>query len=114
MRLFGIYDLAGGKDRADLIGDGRFGAGPPVGALRAFAGAGVRFFDRGARSDARSSERTEEAVVVMQGRGRIVVDGIEHPVRFGDVVVIEPGESVAAVADEIDPFVLLTFSARVP
>lgn len=41
-----------------------------------------------------------------------MVDNVEHPVGFGDVVVLGPGDRYHGVADDVDPFVLLTFVVR--
>jgi len=35
---------------------------------------------------------SEEVFVFIQGKGVVPVDGVDHPVRTGDLVVVEPGE----------------------
>lgn len=114
MRMFSIYDLSGGKDRADFLGETCLAAGSGGADLRAFGEAHVRFYERGGTSVPCAPEGVEEMIVVMQGSGRLVINGVEHPVRSGDVVVIECGDTCRAAADEVDPFALLTISARVP
>lgn len=112
MRIVSIYDLPGGRDRADLIPE-TIGSGAED-TPHAFAAAAVQFFERGGTTEPRAPESREELLIVMQGAGRIVIDGVEHPVRFGDAVLIEAGDRWQAIADEIDPFVLLMVSARRP
>jgi len=46
-----------------------------------------------------------EVFIILQGRGVVQVDGEEHDLRAGDVVVCEPGEDHHLVADEDDPMV---------
>ena len=52
-----------------------------------------------------------EVFVTLQGRGRMEVDGISHPVTTGDVIVIEPGEDHHLIADADDPCVNLWLHA---
>ena len=114
MKIFSIYDLPSGKDRADLVVEVVPAGNRSPSELRAYCHADVRFYERGGTSEPRSPQRSEEMLVVMQGRGRIVVNRVEHPVRSGDVVIIGEADTYHAVADEADPFVVLTVAARIP
>lgn len=52
-----------------------------------------------------------EVFVIMQGKARIEVDGVSHPLVAGDVVICEPGEDHHLVSDEHDPCVNLYLHA---
>jgi len=52
-----------------------------------------------------------EVFVILQGRGRMEVDGEHHPIATGDVIVIEPGEDHHLIADPDDPCVNLWLHA---
>jgi len=114
MKIFSIYDLPGGKDSAELLGNEVLGpAFPSEGVLRAFCRANVRFYERGGASEPCSPDEREEMLVVMQGRGRVLINRVEHPVAAGDVVVLGPGDTYQVLADEVDPPVVLTVAARI-
>ncbi|OUS76689.1 cupin [Paenibacillus sp. MY03] len=48
-----------------------------------------------------------EAFIILQGRGIMEVNGEEHPVATGDVLVIEPGEDHHLRSSQEDPVVTL-------
>ena len=48
---------------------------------------------------------SEEVFIILQGRGVIQIDGTEHPVSTGDVLVVEPNEDHHLVSDRSDPIV---------
>jgi len=50
-----------------------------------------------------------EVFIFLQGRGVLPVDGTEHPVQAGDVVVIEPGEDHHTTSSGDDPLVTAWF-----
>ena len=52
-----------------------------------------------------------EIFVILQGKALMQVDGREHPLTTGDVMVIEPGEDHHLVADEQDPCINLWLHA---
>lgn len=56
-------------------------------------------------------EDDNEVFVILQGKGRIEVNGKSHNFRAGDVIVCEPGEEHHLVADEEDPCVNLFLHA---
>jgi len=47
----------------------------------------------------------EEVFVILQGKARMEVDGVSHPLKAGDVVICEPGEDHHLVSDADDPCV---------
>ncbi len=48
-----------------------------------------------------------EAFIILQGSGIMEVDGNEHPIATGDVVIIEPGEDHHLRSSESDPIVTI-------
>ena len=52
-----------------------------------------------------------EIFVILQGRGTLEVEGVEHALTTGDVAIVEPGESHHLSADEDDPCVNLWLHA---
>jgi len=54
----------------------------------------------------------QEVFVNLQGRGKLIVDGVEHEFKMGETVIIEPGEKHELIADENDPLVNLWFQAE--
>ena len=44
-----------------------------------------------------------EVFVILQGRGKMLVDGKEYPLTVGDICIIHPGEDHHLVADVDDP-----------
>ena len=52
-----------------------------------------------------------EVFVILQGKGRMEVDGVVHQVGAGDVIVCEAGEDHHLTADEADPCVNLFLHA---
>lgn len=48
-----------------------------------------------------------EAFIILQGNGVMEVNGAEHPVAAGDVVIIEPGEDHHLRSSDTDPIVTL-------
>jgi len=57
-------------------------------------------------------EDSEEVFVCLQGRAKLIVDGVEHEIRMGDIALIEPGEEHHLLADEEDPIVNLWLHAE--
>ena len=52
-----------------------------------------------------------EVFVILQGKGVMQVNGVDHPLTTGDVVVCEPGDDHHLVADADDPCVNLWLHA---
>jgi quercetin dioxygenase-like cupin family protein len=53
--------------------------------------------------------------VNLQGKGKLIVDGVEHDFAMGEIVIIEPGENHELIrhpADESDPLVNLWLHAE--
>lgn len=50
-------------------------------------------------------EDADEVFIFIQGQGVVPVDGVEYPVRTGDVVIVEAGEDHHTRSSEDDPLV---------
>jgi mannose-6-phosphate isomerase-like protein (cupin superfamily) len=48
---------------------------------------------------------TAEVFIFIQGQGVIPIDGVDYPVRTGDVVIVEAGEDHHTRSSEDDPLV---------
>jgi mannose-6-phosphate isomerase-like protein (cupin superfamily) len=48
---------------------------------------------------------TDEVFIFIQGRGVIPIDGVDYPVKTGDVVIVEAGEDHHTRSSEDDPLV---------
>jgi mannose-6-phosphate isomerase-like protein (cupin superfamily) len=48
---------------------------------------------------------TAEVFIFIQGQGVIPIDGVDYPVRTGDVVIVEAGEDHHTRSSEHDPLV---------
>ena len=48
---------------------------------------------------------TAEVFFIVQGKGILPIDGVEHPVETGDVVIVEAGEDHHLRSTEDDPLV---------
>ncbi len=48
-----------------------------------------------------------EVFVILQGRGRMEVNGMPSPVEVGDILIVEPGENHHLASDEEDPCIIL-------
>jgi len=55
---------------------------------------GVYVFRPGetAHPEPRHVHEVDEVFIILQGKGVIPIDGIDYPVRTGDVVIVEAGE----------------------
>ena len=67
---------------ADVLGDANV------------AGGGVYLFKPGetAHPEARHAHEVDEVFIVLQGRGVIPIDGVEHDLQAGDIVIVHAGE----------------------
>lgn len=67
---------------ADVLGDANV------------AGGGVYIFKPGetAHPEARHAHEVDEVFIVLQGRGVLPIDGVEHGLAAGDVVIVHAGE----------------------
>lgn len=52
-----------------------------------------------------------EVFIILQGKARMEVDGIAHPLATGDVIICEPGEDHHLISDENEPCVNLWLHA---
>ena len=66
---------------------------------------GVYVFESGetAHPEARHVHDTDEVFIVIQGTGVLPVDGTDHPIRAGDVVIVEAGEDHHTRSSAEDP-----------
>jgi quercetin dioxygenase-like cupin family protein len=47
-----------------------------------------------------------EVFIVLQGKGILPIDGTDHPIQAGDVIVVEPGEDHHTRSSTDDPLVV--------
>jgi len=68
---------------------------------------GVYIFQPGetAHPEPRHVHDTAEVFLIIQGKGVIPIDGVEYPVKTGDVVVVMPGEDHHTRSSVDDPLV---------
>lgn len=84
-----------GRLLPDVLGDAKVAAG------------GVYIFKPGetAHPEARHVHDVDEVFLFIQGRGVLPIDGVDHPVETGDVVVVEAGEDHHTRSSEDAPLV---------
>ncbi len=107
MKIFSLYDLKPGDARRTFFEGGE----TPSTAPAAFASARVQFLGREEQTEPETVASGELMIVVMQGRCRICVHEVEHPVRAFDVVLLHTGDIWSVSADDIDPAVLFFVSS---
>ena len=76
---------------------------------------GLHFYNPGEYSHPEGRhihQDSEEVFVCLQGRARLIVDGVEYKMGVGDIALIEPGEEHHLLADEQDPIVNLWLHAE--
>lgn len=97
MKRFRISDIRPNPSR--LMAD-RFGA-------RKIAWGGLYVFQPGetAHPEERHVHDSDEVFVFIQGRGVLPIDGVDHPVQTGDVVIVEAGEDHHTRSSVEDPLV---------
>jgi mannose-6-phosphate isomerase-like protein (cupin superfamily) len=68
---------------------------------------GVYVFKPGevAHPEPRHVHETEEVFIFIQGQGVIPIDGVDHSVKTGDVVIVEAGEDHHTRSSVDDPLV---------
>jgi quercetin dioxygenase-like cupin family protein len=103
MRLFSISDLPEGRDATTFLTE-EDGNG--------ISEAGVRYFSRGSASETESLTDRQVILIIMQGTGTAQVNNVAHPIRQGDFIILEPGDTWRIIADLVNPPVVL--SAGVP
>ena len=71
------------------------------------ANGGVYVFKPGetAHPEARHVHDVDEVFIFIQGRGVIPIDGVDHPIQTGDVVIVEKGEDHHTRSSVEDPLV---------
>ena len=71
------------------------------------ASGGVYVFMPGetAHPEARHVHDVDEVFIFVQGKGVIPIDGVEHPIQTGDVVIVEKGEDHHTRSSVEDPLV---------
>jgi len=76
---------------------------------------GLHFFNPGEYSHPEGPhlhQDSEEVFVCLQGRAKLIVDGVQREMRVGDIALIEPGEEHHLLADEENPIVNLWLHAE--
>jgi mannose-6-phosphate isomerase-like protein (cupin superfamily) len=68
---------------------------------------GVYVFKPGeiAHPEPRHMHDVDEVFIFVQGKGVVPVDGVDHPVKTGDVIVVEAGEDHHTRSSVDDPLV---------
>jgi len=74
---------------------------------RRITGGGIYVFKSGETAHPEPVHKHEvgEVFIFIQGTGVIPIDGVEHPVETGDVVIVEPGEDHHTRSSDDDPLV---------
>ena len=97
MKQLTVLDLKakGGRLLPDVLGDARI------------KGGGIYVFKPGetAHPEARHVHDVDEVFIFLQGSGVIPIDGVDHPVQAGDVVVVAAGEDHHTRSSVDDPLV---------
>lgn len=80
---------------------------PNILGQAAVKGGGIYCFKPGetAHPEPRHVHDTDEVFIFIQGTGVIPIDGVDHPVRTGDVVLVEAGEDHHTRSSVEDPLV---------
>jgi mannose-6-phosphate isomerase-like protein (cupin superfamily) len=78
----------------------------PLGNAK-IAGGGVYVFKPGetAHPEARHVHDVDEVFIFVQGQGVIPIDGVDHPIATGDVVIVQAGEDHHTRSSVEDPLV---------
>ena len=89
------FTIAGGTILPDILGEARISSG------------GVYVFKPGetAHPEAVHVHDVEEVFIFLQGCGVLPIDGKDHPVKAGDVVIVEAGEDHHTRSSVEDPLV---------
>ena len=97
MKRLTIADLRsnGSVLMPDLLGD------------RRIAGGGLYVFKPGetAHPEPRHVHDVAEVFILVQGKGVLPIDGVDHPIQTGDVIVVEAGEDHHTRSSVDDPLV---------
>jgi quercetin dioxygenase-like cupin family protein len=74
---------------------------------RKITGGGLYVFKPGetAHPEPRHVHDVAEVFIFVQGRGVIPIDGVDHPIQTGDVVIVEAGEDHHTRSSVEDPLV---------
>jgi mannose-6-phosphate isomerase-like protein (cupin superfamily) len=74
---------------------------------RRIAGGGLYLFKPGetAHPEPRHVHDVAEVFIFVQGKGVLPIDGVDHPVQAGDVIVVEAGEDHHTRSSVDDPLV---------
>lgn len=97
MRQLTISDLKPGRARLlpEVLGDAKV------------TGGGVYVFKPGetAHPEPRHVHDVDEVFIFVQGTGVIPIDGVDYPVKAGDVVIVQAGEDHHTRSSVDDPLV---------
>ena len=80
---------------------------PDLLGSKKIAGGGIYVFKPGetAHPEARHVHDVDEVFIFVQGKGVIPIDGKDHPVKTGDVIIVEAGEDHHTRSSKDDPLV---------
>ena len=80
---------------------------PDLLGARGIAGGGLYVFQPGetAHPEPRHVHDVAEVFIFIQGSGVLPIDGVDHPVKTGDVVIVEAGEDHHTRSSDDDPLV---------
>ena len=71
---------------------------------------GVKKFKPGVRAHYEAhTHNVNEVLIFIQGMGEVLLDGKVHPLKTGDVVILEPGEDHRTLSSVDDPLVVVWF-----
>jgi uncharacterized cupin superfamily protein len=97
MKKFNLSELHPSESRLlpDLLGDARI------------TGGGIYVFKPGetAHPELRHVHEVDEVFIFIQGTGVLPIDGVEYPIRTGDVFIVEAGEDHHTRSSVEDPLV---------
>ena len=97
MKRLTVRDLKAkaGRLMPDVLGDAKI------------KGGGIYVFKPGetAHPEARHAHEVDEVFIFIQGSGVIPIDGVDHPVKTGDVVIVAAGEDHHTRSSVDDPLV---------
>ncbi|HKZ44847.1 MAG TPA: cupin domain-containing protein [Anaerolineales bacterium] len=71
---------------------------------------GMKIFKPGEKAhDTAHTHNVNEVLIFIQGKGQVPIDGKIHPLKTGDVVIIEPGEDHRTESSVDDPLACAWF-----
>ena len=97
MKKFSVLDIKADGSRLlpNLLGESKI------------TGGGVYLFKPGetAHPEEHHAHDVDEVFIIVQGSGVLPIDGVEHPIKTGDVVIVAAGEDHHTRSSVDDPLV---------